>query len=67
MFGGYCARAKPDASYGEAAEEFKCSERWVRKIFSERGKGEPELLDKANQLIEQLEGFAKFLREHEPK
>jgi hypothetical protein len=58
---------KLDASYGAAAEEFNCSERWVRKIFSEHGKGEPELLDKANQLIEQLEYFAAFLREHEPK
>jgi hypothetical protein len=51
---------KPDASYGAAAEEFDCSERWVRKIYSEHKRGEPELLEKANQLIEQLEYFADF-------
>lgn len=56
-----------DASYSAAAEKFDCSERWVRKIFSEHRTGESELMDKAEQLIEQLECFVKFLREHEPK
>ena len=69
--GGYCEHVDPgtgtEASYSAAAEKFDCSERWVRKILSEHRTGESELMDKAEQLIEQLECFVKFPREHEPK